>query len=136
VTAEALLSELRARGVTLEAHGDRLKIRPSTLVTPGEVERLRALKPEILALLVAQRAAPPSRLTLDPTTVREVLGPKPDEHDLGILRLDVLAAVAWLEAEIQTGTIGQHRLLVHGRPLGDWLDLDTIAGLLKLGQRR
>jgi hypothetical protein len=81
-------------------------------------------------------ASRPASVRLDPTTVREVLGPKPDEHDVAILRLDVLAAVAWLEAEIQTGMIGQQPLLVRGRPLGDWLNLGTIAGLLKLGQTR
>jgi hypothetical protein len=64
-----------------------------------------------------------------------VLGRKPDAHDLATLRLDVLAAVARLEAEIRMGPIGPRPLLVRGIPLGLWLDLGEVARLLQQGRR-
>ena len=52
VTPAALLVALRARGVTVEAHGDRLRLAPADRVTPEELADLRTLKAEVLALLV------------------------------------------------------------------------------------
>jgi hypothetical protein len=140
VTAAVLVETLRARGIHLRAVGDRIRYRPASALTPEDLETLRQQKAEVLKLLLST-TPPPSQpvvaaLHLDGAIVREVLGQKPDPHDLAILKLDVMQAVATLKTEVQTGTIGQHPLLVRGRPLGDWLDLDIIAGLLKLGQRR
>jgi TubC N-terminal docking domain len=136
VTPAALVTHLQARGVTLEPRGDRLRVRPVGLVTPAEVEALKRHKAEVLALLAeASRprpAAPPSLMTLDPTTVREFLGDHPDPHDLAMLRVDVAEAVARLEAGIRAGHIPT-RQLVRGRPLADWLDLAEVARLLRLG---
>jgi hypothetical protein len=82
--------------------------------------------------LRAQTAASDSTsLRLDPKAVRERLGQDPDEHDLAILRFDVLAALASLKGEIHTGRVAPHPLLVQGLPLGDWLPLDTLARLLR-----
>lgn len=75
-------------------------------------------------------------VSLNPHALHEVLGAHPAAHALACLRFDVLTAVRKLERESQAGAIGQIPLLVRGRPLADWLDLDTIARLLKLGQRR
>jgi hypothetical protein len=63
VTAASLIEMLRARGVTLEPHGDRLRVRPASAVRPGEVETLRRHKAAVLALLhsaptLASRTAP------------------------------------------------------------------------------
>src|SRR5439155_20563734 len=73
-------------------------------------------------------------LRLDPVTICEVLGDQPDEHDLAILRFDVVEAVARLEAGIRAGRIPP-RQLVRGRPLTDWLDVAEIARLLRLKAR-
>lgn len=78
---------------------------------------------------------PAAEISLDPGTVRDTLGPRPDPHHIAMLKLDVMAAVAWLEAEIRTGSLGPAPLLVRGRPLADWLDLGALARLLRAGKR-
>jgi hypothetical protein len=47
--ATAYLDTLQGLGIALEAPGNRLRIPPGH--TPGEVELVRLLKPELLALL-------------------------------------------------------------------------------------
>lgn len=54
MTAAALVADLRARGVTLEPHGGRLRVRPVSAVRPEDAEAIRQLKPEILRLLHAE----------------------------------------------------------------------------------
>jgi hypothetical protein len=98
---------------------------PGTSGTSGTKDPLPSPPP------VETGASHPASMHLDPKTIRERLGQKPDEHDLAILRFDVLAALASLEAEIQTGRVAPHPLLVRGLPLGDWLPLDTLARLLR-----
>jgi len=51
VTTTALLVDLRARGVVVEAHGDRLRLLPADRVTPDELATLRAHKVDVLRLL-------------------------------------------------------------------------------------
>jgi len=52
MTATAhLLDTLRARGVQLERHGDRLRLMPADAVMAAELAEVRARKPELLALL-------------------------------------------------------------------------------------
>jgi hypothetical protein len=131
VTPALLVETLRARGVVLRAVGDRLRVRPATAVTPDELEALRQFKPEVMALLA--RVPPITSVTLDPVTIREVLGPKPDPHDVAIITFEVVETVAQLEREIQAGAIGQRPRLVRGLPLGLWLDLSDVARLLRAG---
>lgn len=58
MSASALLSELRAAGVTLAATGDRLKIEAAPgIITPELTARLKASKPELLAILAGNAAA-------------------------------------------------------------------------------
>ena len=60
--AAALYAELRALGIRLRVEGDDLKIRaPRGRATPELRERLRALKPDLIALLLDPRAAAESR---------------------------------------------------------------------------
>jgi hypothetical protein len=106
-------------------------VRPATAVTPDELEALRQFKPEVMALLA--RVPPITSVTLDPVTIREVLGPKPDPHDVAIITFEVVETVAQLEREIQAGAIGQRPRLVRGLPLGLWLDLSDVARLLRAG---
>ncbi len=49
--AAVLVETLKARGVTLEAHGDKLRWTPRDALTPGEVERLRQHKRDIMEVL-------------------------------------------------------------------------------------
>lgn len=51
MSARALLAELRDRGVELVVAGDRMRYRPTNLVTPDLLDRLRANKPTLLKLL-------------------------------------------------------------------------------------
>ncbi len=51
-----LLAALRSRGIILEAHGDQLRYRPRSAMTPGLQERLTAHKTALLAMLRAQAA--------------------------------------------------------------------------------
>jgi hypothetical protein len=47
----ALLADLSAQGVRLQARGDRLRFRPRSAVTPDLAGRLRAHKDALLAIL-------------------------------------------------------------------------------------
>ena len=46
-----LLADLKARGVKLVAHGDRLRYYPRSAVTPDLLERIKIHKVELLALV-------------------------------------------------------------------------------------
>jgi len=88
------------------------------------------------------RVTPPSRsertaaYSLDPETVRAVLGPAPHRPDaFDRVRAEVACALFDLHQAVAAGRLGGVRL-VRGRPLGEWLDLDTIADLLRTGSRR
>jgi hypothetical protein len=131
-TAAALVADLRARGVALETRGDKLVIRPTRLVTPEELEELRQRKAEVLALLARPAPTAPAWTppALHPATVAEVLGPEPDPAELLAVQHDVAAAVAGLRFEMQSGRVRPWLRVVRGRPLADWLPLETVARLL------
>src|SRR5262245_57728163 len=126
MTAALLVETLRSRGIQLRVVGDRLRYRPASALTTDDLEALRQHKAEVLVLLSASPLLPILG-PLDPVTIREVLGPHPDQHDLGIVRLDVLKAVRKLEIEIARGVIKAGVRVVRGRPLADWLSLDDVA---------
>jgi hypothetical protein len=46
-----LLADLAARDIELQAHGDRLRFRPRSAVTPDLAERLTRHKAQLLAIL-------------------------------------------------------------------------------------
>lgn len=109
----------------------------SPAVTPpamGEAAPLPAEAP--LAAKIRALAESLKTPRLDPVTVRQALGPRPDPHLLACLRWDVLLAVRSLEQEIATGVIAPAVSLVHGKPLADWLSLDDLARLLEAGRDR
>jgi hypothetical protein len=56
---ELLLADLAARGIEVQAHGDRLRFRPPNAVTPDLVQRLKTHKAELLVQL-----APPAGRTV------------------------------------------------------------------------
>jgi hypothetical protein len=55
MSAKALLSELRGRGVEVVAEGGLLRFRPRAAVSPEMLDRLRAHKPSLLKLLEWER---------------------------------------------------------------------------------
>ena len=61
MTAQALLDELAAHGVTVRAVGQNLRLAPKAAVTPELTEIVRAHKLELLAIL---RPFPPERFAL------------------------------------------------------------------------
>jgi hypothetical protein len=71
-------------------------------------------------------------VTLDPVTIRAVLGDQPDPNDLAIVTFDVVAAVHRIELSIRSGVLPLYQV-IHGRPLADWLDMAEVARLLRLG---
>jgi hypothetical protein len=63
MSVPALVSDLRARGVHLAAEGERLVARGRKL-PPDLADRLRAVKPAVLALLAAEPIDPTTAVTL------------------------------------------------------------------------
>ena len=59
MTAARLIAELRARGVTLVADGERLRCRPRSALSEADLVALRTRKEEVLAHLLS-----PSRTSL------------------------------------------------------------------------
>ncbi len=53
MTPEVLLADLRARGVTVEAHGSQLHCRPRSRLTDEDLAALRDNKPALLQILTA-----------------------------------------------------------------------------------
>ena len=51
MTATQLMTDLARLGIHIEAHGDRLRYSPRSAVTPGLADRMKANKPELLAML-------------------------------------------------------------------------------------
>jgi hypothetical protein len=69
-------------------------------------------------------------ISLDPQTVREVLGPAAtNSAAVGAIRAELAAALREIKHGIVTAQLPR-RHLVRGRPLCDWLTIDQIAGLL------
>jgi len=96
VTAAAeLVQALRARGVTLEPEGDRLRIRPASALSAEELEALRQVKPEVLRLLAAQPTPTPAhhlRVTIRrwfTLAVAEVDGQRPSPREVEALRQEI-----------------------------------------------
>jgi hypothetical protein len=54
MTAHDLLTELDRRGITLQAHGDRLRYSPRSAVTPDLAGRMKAHKAALLAILASE----------------------------------------------------------------------------------
>jgi hypothetical protein len=68
MTAEALLADLQARGVVIEAAGERLRYRPRQAVPQELLAAMVACKAELIALLTGP-------LTIEPREERRTPGP-------------------------------------------------------------
>lgn len=51
---DAVLAELARRGISIEIVGDRLKLSPGDRLSESDIERLRAMKPQLMARLKCQ----------------------------------------------------------------------------------
>jgi TubC N-terminal docking domain len=123
---DTILAELRRRGVEVVAAGDKIRWRPKEAVPDTLRAAIVQHKPELLATLTV-----PAVRRLYPETMAEVLGPAPEASAVAAVRCEVAAAVCELRAEIETGQLLPRCLLVRGRPLAEWLDLDDVAALLR-----
>jgi hypothetical protein len=56
MTLQALLQELEAREVRIEARGGKLYLSPKARLTPDLLDAVRAHKPDLLALAATTRA--------------------------------------------------------------------------------
>ena len=54
MTAETLIADLRARGVTLTPEGPNLRCRPKSALSAEDLEQLRRHKAEVLAALLGE----------------------------------------------------------------------------------
>lgn len=127
--APALIATCRARGVLLLPEGDKLRVRPADRAA-DLLDDLRRFKRDVLALLAQPDHS--ASVALDPITIREVFGERPDPHAAAVARWDVSNAVRALEEEIRAGVVVPGIRLILGRPLADWLDLGDLAQLLRL----
>lgn len=74
MTARDLLAALRVDGVCITANGDRLTLdAPKGLLTPEQLDQVRALKPGLLALLAKPEPGP------EPVSVAASASPAPVE---------------------------------------------------------
>ena len=58
MNAPALLDHLRTLGVAVRVTGDKLELEPGSLVPESMVDEIRAVKPEIIALIEASGLTP------------------------------------------------------------------------------
>ena len=63
MTARDLLAELNQRGITIEAHGDRLRYSPRSAVTPDLAQRMKAHKAALLAILAGETWQPEASIS-------------------------------------------------------------------------
>ena len=68
--ARELLHELADAGFTVEADGDKLVIRPASKLTNDQRAAVRAAKSDLLALLLAEAAAPARSLAVLPRSAK------------------------------------------------------------------
>ena len=54
MTTAELLSDLISRGVEFQAHGEKLRFRPTSRLTPADVDNIRRHKAALLGLLRAE----------------------------------------------------------------------------------
>lgn len=68
--ARDLLARLAGLGLTVAADGDRLLIRPASMLTDELRAELRATKPQVLALLAVSEGSQSAQTPADPEAVR------------------------------------------------------------------
>lgn len=112
--ARQLLHDMADAGLSVTADGDRLLIRPAALLTDAIRERVRAEKPDLLALLTDDRLAERLNRLLrwgwsepDARALVERLARRDREHAAGNPDVRVVCAVDC--GHYQPGRCGNHR---------------------------
>mgnify|MGYP007059395335 FL=1 len=77
--AIALINDLTQYGITLEAAGDRIRFQPKEAMTPVLANRVKTLKPELLAIL-GQGATATNRIDAEFDRFLRVAVARPDGH--------------------------------------------------------
>ena len=104
--AGELLAGLQLRGVTIQAHDDKIRVRPKGSLTPAEQAVVREHKPELLRLL----RQPPADLTDGLYEIRVAWWPDtlwfvPADRDAtGLVRERVARCRIWTHAELASVT--------------------------------
>jgi TubC N-terminal docking domain len=108
--ASKLLAGLQRRGVTIQAHDDKLRVRPKGCLTPAEQAAVREHKPELLRLL-SPRPAPPDLTAPDALyEIRVAWWPEtlwfvPEDRDAAALvREGIARCRIWTHAELASVT--------------------------------
>ena len=91
--AGEVLDALASAGVTVEIHGDRLRLTPAGRAGDELLARLRACKPAVLSLLAARRPTLDAR-TLWISAIQKVAATADIPHD--VLQAALAADVVWI----------------------------------------
>jgi tubulysin polyketide synthase-like protein len=129
MTTADLLSDLQARGIRLQANGDRLRVEaPTGVLTPKVRETLAARKAELLQLL----APDPSRLLAMPLDAFAAAGQMLEVH------VPWWPDRLWFVPDAPAAAILTHEGMSRGRiwTAGELADLLSIPGLTKEGVQR
>src|SRR5712691_3595723 len=111
MTAQDLLAEVRARGITLTVEGGTLTYRAKRGAMTSDLRAsLAQRRLEVIALLAGPRPVPGepagSRpLVLDAVTLRQVLGTVPTPEAIAAICREVIAALAAVEVGMATGAL-------------------------------
>lgn len=124
---ESLLTELRSRGVELEAAGDRLRFRPVEAIPPELFAELREHKAELLGLLGGRVADSLGGVNVDSISAAEVCAMRLSEFaDAGLVvevRSEVLGEVVVFAADNALLDPGERRTVYRASELQPLLTL-------------
>ena len=84
ITPQGALAAFAARGLVVQANGDKLTVGPSDLLTPPDRDYIRANKPALLALLSEQAATPAAAPEPSPQPTPAPAAPEPEEMKVGL----------------------------------------------------
>ena len=98
MSAARLIADLTNMGIRLEVQGDRLRYSPRSAVTPTLIERMKARKAELLAILRRDGHSKPHNQSGRRTTILCPFCRNDDvvDHERG-LWCGVCAKLAWIE---------------------------------------
>ena len=137
MTTTALLDDLAARGVTVTAHGDRLRCSPRSAMTPELLPTILAHKSELLAILSAKAEVAKVKMSTQvdksksstPTLPGELEppGPRPADRPGHIVEL-ILKGGAWSwqtrRLDVADKVLQAHRRALRAEPC-PWMGGDV-----------
>ena len=93
--ASTLLIELARHGIEIQPHGDRLRSRPRSAMTPDLIERVRLHKSDLLAILAADQNQLRPKTTAGEWRTYHLTLVQRWTRDAKMCRLDPEAAAGW-----------------------------------------